>query len=398
MESVQAEETKGGKPGRKKGSVSIVSSNDRLQLHFRVGGKRHYLSLGLTDTVQNRKLAEAKAKQIESDIAYERFDPTLVKYKPQFALSTLESAVNLQPNLKELWSKFLLYKEKECSPNTMSIMYKTYSSYLDRLPEYELAKADEIVDFIQRSEIPKESAKRFITRLSACCDWAKTRKLITYNPFQGKATKIKIPKAESNENDIYPFSADERDRILEAIRTNQFCPKKSGFKHSRYYPLLAFLFKTGCRPSEAIALQWKHISSDFRFINFEQRVIHSGKGKIIRKGLKTQEKRRFVCNGSLQELLKSIKPENANPESLIFPSPEGGYIDTNNFRNRTWKTVLAGLEIEYRKLYQTRHTFITLALEHGLDAKDVARLVGNSAEIIYQHYAGNKRDLEVPEF
>ncbi len=56
------------------------------------------------------------------------------------------------------------------------------------------------------------------------------------------------------------------------------------------------------------------------------------------------------------------------------------------------------LGIEYRKLYQTRHTFITLALENGLDAKDVARLVGNSPAVIYRHYAGNKRELFVPEF
>lgn len=122
-------------------------------------------------------------------------------------------------------------------------------------------------------------------------------------------------------------------------------------------------------------------------------------GKQIREGLKTQERRKFPCNESLKALLQSIKPKPCEPEALVFPSPESGYIDPNNFRNRTWKTVLKGLGIEYRKLYQTRHTFITLALETGrLDAKDVARLVGNSPEIIYRHYAGNKRELFVPEF
>lgn len=44
-----------------------------------------------------------------------------------------------------------------------------------------------------------------------------------------------------------------------------------------------------------------------------------------------------------------------------------------------------------------RHTFITLALESGMDAKDVAALVGNSAEVIYKHYASAKRQLELPE-
>lgn len=62
-----------------------------------------------------------------------------------------------------------------------------------------------------------------------------------------------------------------------------------------------------------------------------------------------------------------------------------------------WRTVLTRLGIPYRKPYQMRHTFITLCLDAGIDAKDVARWVGNSPKIIYQHYAGANRDLEVPE-
>jgi integrase len=60
-----------------KGSVSVINSNDRLQLRFRVQGKRYYLSTGLADTLANRKLAQLKASEIEKDILYERFDPTL---------------------------------------------------------------------------------------------------------------------------------------------------------------------------------------------------------------------------------------------------------------------------------------------------------------------------------
>ena len=44
-----------------KGTVQIKTSNERLQLVFSFGGKRHYLSTGFTDTKANRKLAEMKA-------------------------------------------------------------------------------------------------------------------------------------------------------------------------------------------------------------------------------------------------------------------------------------------------------------------------------------------------
>lgn len=83
---------------------------------------------------------------------------------------------------------------------------------------------------------------------------------------------------------------------------------------------------------------------------------------------------------------------------MIFPGIKQGYLDFDSFRKNVWKRILTNLEFEYKKLYQTRHTFITLALENGLDAKDVARLVGNSPEVIYRYYAGNKRELFVPEF
>ena len=60
-----------------KGSVVVENFKNRLRLRWRYLGKRFSLSLGLADTVENRKLAEAKAKTIESDMAYERFPEIL---------------------------------------------------------------------------------------------------------------------------------------------------------------------------------------------------------------------------------------------------------------------------------------------------------------------------------
>jgi integrase len=62
-----------------------------------------------------------------------------------------------------------------------------------------------------------------------------------------------------------------------------------------------------------------------------------------------------------------------------------------------WQKILYGLGLEYRKPYVTRHTFITLCLDKGIDAKDIAQWVGNSPEIIYKHYAGSRHNLQVPE-
>jgi integrase len=160
------------------------------------------------------------------------------------------------------------------------------------------------------------------------------------------------------------------------------------------------MFMTGCRPEEATALKWKHISTDLSRIHFRE-ALPSDTG--IRGDTQNRKSRVFPCNASLQKFLRELKPATATPETIVFASPSGKEIDTHNFLNRIWKPVvealvLAGRVEQYLPQYNIRHTFITLAIEHGLDAKDVARLVGNSAEVVYRHYAGNKRELAVPEF
>ncbi len=74
----------------RKGSVGIESFRGRLRLHLPrqlFNGQNKYLTLGLTDTPENRNLAEQKAHQIELDIQADDFDETLAKYKPQRHLS-----------------------------------------------------------------------------------------------------------------------------------------------------------------------------------------------------------------------------------------------------------------------------------------------------------------------
>uniref|UniRef100_B8HKH6 Phage integrase n=1 Tax=Cyanothece sp. (strain PCC 7425 / ATCC 29141) TaxID=395961 RepID=B8HKH6_CYAP4 len=36
-------------------------------------------------------------------------------------------------------------------------------------------------------------------------------------------------------------------------------------------------------------------------------------------------------------------------------------------------------------------------IEKGMDAKDIAPMVGNSAQLVYKNYAGKKKDIVIPE-
>lgn len=381
-----------------KGSLQIKVSNGRLQLAFTHAGKRHYLSLGLSDNKLNRKAAEAKAKLIESDITYERFDHTLAKYKPQSLLSTVTPITPITtPKIAfaELWEKYTQYKSSQVAASTLVRDYGKIAKRLQSLPK-NVEDAVGVRDWLL-GKYSSEVARRTLIQMNACFNWAVKSGLASENSFNGMASDIKKTVRDTSRE---PFSWEERDAIIAAFENNSFCSKFAPIPHSYYAPYVKFLFITGCRPEEAIALQWKHISADCLRIQFKE-AIPSDTG--IRGQTKTGKTRVFPCNPKLQEFLGSIKPESPLPNDLVFPGSRGQVIDSHNFLNRVWKPVVEGLvkagKVEkYLPQYNIRHTFITLAVENGLDAKDVARLVGNSPEIIYRHYAGIKRELSVPEF
>jgi integrase len=390
-----------------KGTVGIEGFRDRLRLNLPrqwFDGQQKRLALGLPDTPENRAKAQEIAKRIERDALCdnlpETYDGFKVAYLPNHHLTVIQS-IQLPKAVKllELWNQFLEFKRSQCSENTMDTPYRTYTNYLNECPYKDVSEAGEIRDWLLRNK-PIESSRRCITRLSAMCDYGIRRNLIKENPFQGMATEIKSPKStkRDEEEDINPFSVEERDLIIEAFRDNRFCSPKSGFKHSFYADYVEFCFLTGCRnPSESTALQWNHIAEGFSYIHFQQAIIWTKNGKITREGLKTQQNRKFPCNGKLRALLERIKPSTVHPESLVFPGFKGGLLDANSFRKNAWEQIIEGLEIERRTPYQMRHTCATLMSEAGLADKDISRLLGNKPGTLNKHYLGKKRDLVVPE-
>ncbi len=370
-----------------KGSVVIINSNGRLQLRFSYEGKRHYISIGLPDTPNNRKLAEFKASEIEKDIIYERFDPTLQKYKPSKSLSTITPITPIdkfKPKLDELWHKYSEFKKPQVSPSTYAKDFTKHRNHIAKLPTRSLNEASAIRDWLL-SNLTPNAAKRCLTQIKACCNWARSEGLIETNPFG--LMKIQLPKGSREEQDINPFTKEERDLIIKTFANDRY--------YSHYTSYVRFLFFTGCRPSEAIALKWKHITKSV--IQFRQSAVISEDGLVVKEGLKTQKKRDLPLTPEVNVILKDIYPEKVNPESFIFVSPRGKLIDHHNFSSRAWKSILSKCDIPYRKSYQTRHTFISLCVEANINSTAIGRWTGTSAKMIDNHYgATNFTNLRPP--
>ncbi|MDX2216871.1 MAG: DUF3596 domain-containing protein [Oculatellaceae cyanobacterium bins.114] len=379
------------KPSKRKakvGTVQIKNLRDRLSLVFSYGGKRHFLSLGMANTPLNRMKAQQTAFQIQRDIEYGEFDSTYRKYKAQpVATSDVPVALKLVPtlSLKDLWEQYVEIRKVGKSPATIR-MYGWVAKHLERCPYDSPNEAHAIFDWLTVN-VPADSARRILVQLNACCKWAMNLGKLDSTPFLGMASKIKL-KVVDEEEDINPFTREERDRIIVAFEKNRY--------YKYYTPLIGFLFFTGCRPSEALALMWKTVGN--QHIKFEQALIFDGHSLVLTPGLKTQKSRKFPVNAQLSELMKSIRPLDVQPDTLVFPSPKGSFIDWSNFTNRAWKKVLATLpDIEYRNPYQTRHTFCSLCREVDIASIQIAKWVGNSAEMIDRVYAKPVKQVQVPE-
>lgn len=324
------------------------------------------------------------------------FDQTLNRYGLTKKLRSNPDDDKVVPvSLAGLYEIYIYSRQDLVKPSTWAISYQRTLKRLQQSPFSDLTaeltsdQAYQVYDWAIANWAP-DVAHKLMMQLNACFNWAIERRLVALDksPFEGFPRKVR--KAfKKTKPPINAFTAAERDTIIQAFQESE--------RYGHFCNYVRFCFFTGCRPSEAIGLEWDDVAPDFSWIRFHQVVITS-EGKQVRcEGLKTQESRIFTCNDQLKDILTDTRQQTGSKTKNIFIDKKGKNISVSYFTNYPWAVVLRSLPIPYRRPYCMRHTFITLCLEQGLDAKDVAQLVGNSPEVIYKHYAGTRSYLVVPK-
>ncbi|MCC3409384.1 MAG: tyrosine-type recombinase/integrase [Microcoleus sp. PH2017_10_PVI_O_A] len=384
-----------------KGSISVVVRGKMLCLSFprTIFPSQKRLALGISNTPENHKLAELKAKQIELDFLSGNFDATLEKYKLVPTAKKVEAKPVVRDKLfSEIYQKYIDSRRKLVSPSTWKNTYQVALNHLISCPYKQLNEAIKLKDWAIENRT-LDTAKRILMQLNAALEWAAERGEIEQNPLKGKAA-IKTKKI-SKASKIHPFSGEEKLAIIQAFQASE--------EFGDLAPIIKFFFLTGCRTGEAIALQWRHIKSDLSAIAFEETLINAKGGVQRKSGTKQSDSRTFPCNQQLQELLRSLKPESPAPADPVFIRQDGSAIAYHHLRSAWYgegrKSVglVKRLAIEgqievYRPQYNTRHTFISQCLESGIPVTQIAEWAGNSSAIIFQRYAGIIQKFSVPEF
>lgn len=376
-------------------------SRGMLRLHLPrelYGGKNKFLCMGLADTLENRAIAECKARQIELDILTGIFDPEdLSKYKPvqppkHSNLVKVEfGATGL--TLQELWDKYLRYKQGTLKPKSLHYLQTTLGRHIAKCPS-DILQALEVREILLGTTTG-DMTKRILTHLNAAVNWGIKHGLVVLpvSPYKDMANDL--PKYNW-QNDPTPnaFVAEEKLLVLQAFESHK---NKPGRCYNTYYPLVKFWFLTGCRPSEAIGLTWGNVSPDCSCVLFNSSIQFIEGKAVESKGSKNNKRRKFPCNQELKDFLESIKLQQFDSQKLVFSSPTGEAINYSNFSQRAWHKIVLPITDKTREPgykpttpYSCRDTFISEQLAKGIPSAVIARWCDTSESIINSHYLDSK--------
>jgi integrase len=366
-----------------KGTVSVENNKGRIRLRWRYQAKRYSLSL-TAYSKQNLFQAKILALEIEQDILTNMFDFTLLKYGGKDA-NPNKNSKSIVANF-EYWVSF--YKQMDCEKHT------NYNSTRNMLRKWGKITQENIVKKFNAETFCSKTYNRRLTILKNFINWLIEQNVWTFNPLSSVNNKKNKVIKQPNRT---PFTEEEIQKILSAFKLNSACSSYSYFKHSHYYPFIYFIFKTGCRPSEAVGLRVSSIDLKNEFIIIKEvlarTIKHTSSLHRVRKETKNGKIRSLPLTNDLVDILKPLI-DNKKADDLVFLSPKGKAIDDKNFQARIFRQVLNKLEIPPRVLYACRHTFGSRCIDGGLSPVMTAFLMGNSPEVALKNYT---HQIQIPK-
>jgi integrase len=355
-------------------------NNGSIRIRFKIGGQTHNISnLGRSDNRIASAKAELIAATIEKDIELGDFDPTLARYLSGIAINMPAKKTPAPMMLLEVWD--LWVDTLALSEQTKSDHYKTTRGMIKRTKPSPSTDSAEwfLKGGAHLSPFSYNLRKRFIR---SCLDWAIEQGMVSENPFR----TIKSKKS-AKRNKTKPLALEQVRQILAELKID----------HPEYHAFSTFLFLTGCRTSEGIGIQWKRIDFDRGELTIADTLAQVNYQKeLVRKQTKTGAVTTVIMSAGLENLLRSIP--RGKPDDLVFPGIDGEPIARMGYY-KTWRKVLAKLDIPYVKPYVSRHSFASLALDSGLDASKVASFLGHTdSSMVDKNYGSAMKPATLPTF
>jgi integrase len=350
-----------------------AASKSSIEIDFYYHGKRCRERIKLKPTATNLKRAERHRAAILDAIYSGTFD-----YNTTFPNSKnkpTSTRITAQEHLLAFHlANWLRNIKKHIAASTFDDYRKTVNNIL--IPEFgDIAIQDfrksHVKDWGKDKTCSNKRFSNILSPLRSVLDEAVDNEILEVNPLAGWQYTHKEPPKKSK---IDPFSQKEMQAIF-AATTGQ---GKN---------VLQFLFWTGLRTSEMVALNWEDVDlvNDLILIN-----------KAMTKKTKTPEKTKTESGNREIKLLPPAKQALIaqkqhtylkNEEVFQNPRHLERWTGDQAIRKTLWTPALKKAGVRYRNPYQTRHTYASMMLSAGESPMWVKTQMGHSdLKMIFQTY------------
>ncbi len=235
----------------------------------------------------------------------------------------------------------------------------------------------QLVNRLQETNYSFSTINKAYVLTNECLKYACYQGLIEKNPceFVAKPSKTSISRPIK---EIRFFDDDEINAFKEVALSKY---KNGRFKYSNGYAFIILIY-TGLRIGELLALKWKDIDLNNKFIKVHSNIAVTHKNNerqvLIQDSTKTRKSRIVYLTGSAIYYITQLK-ENTKPHNDDFVITTNGKREVSAVRNSYLGICKRANIDDPQGLHTLRHTFASLMIRKGVDIKIISEMLGHSS-------------------
>jgi integrase len=277
--------------------------------------------------------------------------------------------------LLEAWCRFRDERAVSLCATSLATDYAQAERWLSRCPVQELERGREVITWVLTQEPPKAALRvgmfvKSLYRWAASTDVA----LVAVNPV----ASFRFPKKPQRDEDIVVIPKAELETVIAGLRQRR--------KGAPQWDLWAqFMLQTGMRTGEVRALTAADVTAGKALVHANYTLTHG-----LKASTKTNRKRVVPLN----EVARATLERTGAQDGFYFPWNR--YAFQSFFAKRMQKLHSEGRISKRYRPYDLRHTAISGWLEAQVPVAQAASWAGNTAEVIWKHYANATADYDMP--
>lgn len=302
-----------------------------------------------------------------------------------------------QINNKDVFEKIWKMYIDECK---MNLAYKTYrkkekmydrfiSNYFSDLKLSKITK-DEMKKFINQVNTTDKQKNELIKQLRAFFSWCIKNDLLFFNPAQ-QIEKYKVVKSE-----MKYWLPEHINQILNCLDYEISNNTNKAFA----YLIKMFIiisFNLGARTGEVRALRFKDIDYTYNTVSIKHSFDENPNNDTHLKDTKNLHSNRkiYVSDKFINEItkykyfLQNELKKNIDDNSIILVSPRTNKPYSDTTLRRYFYYYIKKSKVPYIRMYDLRHTFVTLMMSEGYDIYAISKRIGhnniNTTVNVYGH-------------